>query len=171
MWFDSERMQGAIVDQMIQGIDESELVIVFITKKYCAKVASKDPKDNCRKEFMYTNQTKGSTKMIPVPMEPCMMNPSSWVGAVQMELGGLLYEASFPSDDDVKFEENIDKLFTQICRETGATPKPSSSVVTTENPQVSQEVAAVTVTNTVAVVQVPIDPLSNELWIPITCVQ
>jgi hypothetical protein len=126
MWFDSERMTGAIVDQMIKGIDESDLVIVFITKKYADKVASGNPKDNCKKEFDYTSRVKGANKMIPVPMEPCMGNPGAWVGPVQMELGGMLYEASFPTDDDVKFEENIDNLFKQIVRET-------SGVVMTEN--------------------------------------
>ena len=72
MWFDSERMQGAIVDQMIKGIDESELVIVFLTKKYSEKVASGNSKDNCKKEFDYTSRMKGASKMVPVPMEPCM---------------------------------------------------------------------------------------------------
>ena len=38
MWFDSERMQGAIVDQMIQGIDDSAIVVVFLTKKYMNKM-------------------------------------------------------------------------------------------------------------------------------------
>ena len=164
MWFDSERMTGAIVDQMIKGIDESDLVIVFITKKYCQKVASGNPKDNCRKEFMYTSQNKGATKMIPIPMEPCMMNPLSWVGVVNMELGGLLYEASFPTDDDVKFEENIDNLFKQIVRETGASiPQQKSgsssrAAVTTENPQVSQEAAT-----SKSAISTQIDPLSDEL--------
>ena len=37
MWFDSERMSGAIVDQMIKGIDESDLVIVFLTKNMRTK--------------------------------------------------------------------------------------------------------------------------------------
>ena len=120
MWFDSERMSGAIVDQMIKGIDESDLVIVFLTKKYADKVASGNPKDNCKKEFDYTSRVKGANKMIPVPMEPCMSNPGAWIGPVQMELGGMLYEASFPTDDDVKFEENIDNLFKQIVRQTGA---------------------------------------------------
>ena len=119
-WFDSERMQGAIVDQMIKGIDESDLVIVFLTKKYADKVASRDPKDNCKKEFDYTSRVKGANKMIPVPMEPCMCNPRAWIGPVQMELGGMLYEASFPTDDAFEFEQNLDKLFEQIVRETGA---------------------------------------------------
>ena len=166
MWFDSERMAGAIVDQMIKGIDESDLVIVFITKKYCQKVASGNPKDNCRKEFMYTSQNKGATKMIPIPMEPCMMNPLSWVGVVNMELGGLLYEASFPTDDDVKFEENIDNLFKQIVRETSASiPQQKSgstgssrAAVTTENPQVSQEAAT-----SKSATSTQIDPLSDDL--------
>ena len=164
MWFDSERMAGAIVDQMIKGIDESDLVIVFLTKKYADKVASGNPKDNCKKEFDYTSRVKGANKMIPVPMEPCMCNPGAWIGPVQMELGGMLYEASFPTDDDVKFEENIDNLFKQIVRETGASiPQQKSgsssrAAVTTENPQVSQEAAT-----SKSATSTQIDPLSDDL--------
>ena len=38
-WFDEERMRGNINEQMAQGIDRSQAVIVFITKRYIGKVA------------------------------------------------------------------------------------------------------------------------------------
>lgn len=34
-WFDSERMIGNIVSQMCSGIDFTQCMIVFITKKIC----------------------------------------------------------------------------------------------------------------------------------------
>ena len=43
--------------------------------------------------------------MIAVPMESCVRSPASWTGPIAMVLGGLLYKASFLTDDDEKFEE------------------------------------------------------------------
>ena len=60
MWFDSERMQDSILDQMIQGIDESDLVIVFITKKYCAsKTTLESSVKNTRARSLVFNVENG----------------------------------------------------------------------------------------------------------------
>jgi hypothetical protein len=116
-WFDGEKMQDDVVQQMIGGIDESNCIVVFLTKAYIEKVASGNPADNCFKEFSYANRTKTSAKMIAVPMEPCCLDPKNWTGIIQMELGGLLYEANFAKDDDpAAFNENIEKLYQQIRR-------------------------------------------------------
>ena len=40
-WFDEEQMQGDINARMTEGVDTSAVVVVFITKRYCAKVAGK----------------------------------------------------------------------------------------------------------------------------------
>ena len=116
-WFDGEKMQDDVVQQMIGGIDDSNCIVVFLTKAYIEKVASGNPADNCFKEFSYANRTKTSAKMIAVPMEPCCLDPKNWTGIIQMELGGLLYEANFAKDDDpAAFNENIEKLYQQIKR-------------------------------------------------------
>ena len=115
-WFDGEKMQDDVVQQMIGGIDDSSCIVVFLTKAYIEKVASGNPADNCFKEFSYANRTKTSAKMIAVPMEPCCLDPANWTGVIQMELGGLLYEANFANDDPAEFDENIEKLYQQIRR-------------------------------------------------------
>ena len=39
-WFDEERMHGNVQLQMCNGIDESAIVVVFVTKRYLEKVGS-----------------------------------------------------------------------------------------------------------------------------------
>ena len=114
-------MQDDVVDQMIKGIHDSAVFVVFITKKYIDKVGSGNDADNCRKEFTYADRKKTAKMMIPVPMERCVGNPTSWVGPVGMSLGGLLYEASFCDDEEATFAKNLDNLAQQIlrkCRES-----------------------------------------------------
>jgi len=124
-WFDGDKMQDDVVDKMISGIDDSAVIVVLITEAYVHKVGSGNNADNCRKEFSYANRQKTSARMIPVPMEPAVANPNAWTGPVGMELGGLLYKASFAAegidDDDAEFEKNIDALFAEILRVCGRT--------------------------------------------------
>ena len=50
-WFDEERMHGDVQSQMCKGIDESAVIVTFVTDKYIKKVDSGDKADNCFKEF------------------------------------------------------------------------------------------------------------------------
>ena len=68
-WFDSERMKGNIVQQMFNGIDNTRVVVVFVTRNYLDKVACKGPAgagDNCYKEFDYAERQKTSARMLAV---------------------------------------------------------------------------------------------------------
>jgi hypothetical protein len=115
-WFDSDRMTGDVVDQMISGIDNASVIIVFITQRYMNKLNGSDANDNCRKEFRYAAQRKSSTKMIPVVMESRMKDiRSNWSGVLQMELGNILY-VDFSGDDD--FQSAIQKLKAEILNRT-----------------------------------------------------
>jgi WD40 repeat protein len=115
-WFDSERMTGDIADQMVTGIDNASVIIVFVTQRYMEKVNGSNANDNCRKEFKYAAQKKSSTKMIPVVMEPHMKDiRGSWTGLVQMELGNILY-VDFSNDND--FQSAIQQLKAEILSRT-----------------------------------------------------
>ena len=49
-WLDEEQMQGDINLQMTDGIDNSAVVVAFITTRYVTKVNGKGPRgadDNC----------------------------------------------------------------------------------------------------------------------------
>ena len=90
-WFDADRMTGDIVKQMSQGIEQTEGVLVFITRRYLEKVTGENSSDNCKLEFEYATRNKTNSKMIAVVMEKCMSNSHEWTGAVGMHLGGRIY--------------------------------------------------------------------------------
>ena len=90
-WFDEERMRGDIVNQMADGIEGAQGVIVFITKKYLDKVTGQRANDNCRLEFDYAATTKTSEKMIAVVMEKDMRDTSKWKRSVGIILGGKMF--------------------------------------------------------------------------------
>ena len=138
IWFDENEMNGDVITCMINGIDQSTVIVACLTQKYIDKVASSNPSDNCFKEFSYATRTKTATNMIVVPMEAKVMCPTQWKGRVQMELGGLLYESNFASDDETAFNANIDCLYRQIVRKTGVTVNvPAATTTTTTTPTAS----------------------------------
>ena len=89
-WFDENEMQGDIMRDMTSGIDQSAVVVVFVTSNYMNKVAG-TARDNCQKEFVYTELTKGSARILPVVMEPEMRDQRQWRGLLAMVLGNSLY--------------------------------------------------------------------------------
>ena len=117
-WFDEERMEGFIVDQMTAGIDQSHVVVAFLTQTYMQKVGSDRHNDNCRLEFNYALNRK-SNVIVGVPMEPRTLDPSKWSGPVGAVLGGKLYEANFAFDIEAnksEFEKQVHNLYEQIMR-------------------------------------------------------
>ena len=89
-WFDAEKLTGNIPLQMSRGIDNSEVVVVFITKAYMDKVNGEQD-DNCKREFQYSILSKSTQKVIAVVMEESMRSTSKWRGVLGMELGNSLY--------------------------------------------------------------------------------
>ncbi len=118
-WFDEVEMEGMITDKMCKGIDDSAVVVVFLTKRYLIKVQGENQKDNCKKEFNYSDQTKGGQFMVGVVMEPEMGDASKWRGPVSMVLGGQLY-IDFSNDDiwqpgsETRFEAKLLELHKRI---------------------------------------------------------
>ena len=90
-WFDEEKKSGSIVHAVGKGIDETNGVIVFITKRYLEKVNGNKADDNCKLEFNYAARRKTTTKMVPVVMEESVREQKTWTGMVGIILGGELY--------------------------------------------------------------------------------
>ena len=112
-WFDSERMKGNIVQQMFNGIDNCQVVIVIVTKNYMDKVAGKSAAglgDNCFKEYDYAERRKTSANMLAVVHENRCRIPKEWIGPLGL-LGGSLY---CDNVDDDKFESNMNDLLLKI---------------------------------------------------------
>ena len=115
-WFDEEKMTGNIKDQMANGIDNASVIIVFITKRYCEKVAQKENEDdNCKLEFNYAAHKKTHAKMIAVVMEERMCKNSDWEGSVGLVLGmNLCFPMWGDLDDPVYFNAQIGQLYKEI---------------------------------------------------------
>ena len=116
IWLDSERMTGNTVKQMSEGIENSECVVVFITKKYIEKVAGSDAGDNCQKEFIYADMKKTAAKMLAVVLEPGCLAARDWTGPVGFSLGSSMY-VDFSTDDG--FENKIKKISDEISKRIG----------------------------------------------------
>jgi len=117
-WLDEEQLQANLVDGMCAGIDQSEVVLVFVTKAFMNKVNGSNGKfpemnvkiyniskigdqDNCMKEFRYASFRKGKSKLLPIVKEPRMKNTKEWTGAFLMEMVSELY-VDFSDDENYK---------------------------------------------------------------------
>jgi len=112
-WFDDDKMVGHIYQKMAEGIDDSDIILVFITKTYMEKLNSKGH-DNCKDEFTYAVSQK--KKMIPIVMEPCMRDQIQWVGLLGFKLGAYLYVDMSETDSEfniIALIESLNKTWSQ----------------------------------------------------------
>jgi hypothetical protein len=115
-------MKGHVRRRMVEGIDSSHCIAVFVTEAYRNKVNQEDLRDNCKFEFDYAFQRKGNQKMIAVVMESSMLDTSKWGGELQASLGSTIY-VSLTDDADDKFQENCKALADKILEmNSGALP-------------------------------------------------
>jgi hypothetical protein len=111
-WFDEQGdMKGNIMQAMTHGIDNCKIVAVHITKNYLTKV-DKLGNDNCKFEFMYALRRKQVNRLLPVVMEPTMLNQASWFGQAGGPLCMQLYHACVVDGDELK--QAIDRLADMI---------------------------------------------------------
>ena len=93
-----------------------KIIVVFVTHRYLQKVAGQGDRgadDNCKFEFDYALQRKGVNFMIPVVMEPCCLNTSTWKGKVGGKLGNKLY-INLTSDADDLFKAGVDRIVEEM---------------------------------------------------------
>ena len=115
-WFDDEQMEGDIKMKMTSGIDQSRVVVTFITSRYMRKVAGSNAEDNCRLEFGYACRRKTGARMLPVVMEPEMRDTSQWEGQVGLVLGGSLY---VDISDDNNLDAKVDEIAARVIKIMG----------------------------------------------------
>ena len=108
-WFDEEQLWGSIDKKMAEGIEQTECVIVFLTRAYHEKVNGENIGDNCRKEFLYASER--GLKIVPVVMEKCMLNTDSWSGLIAFNLWKEVYvDMSGDLDDDLYLTQQMELL-------------------------------------------------------------
>ena len=94
-WLDEYDMRNNIDSSMATGIDESDIVLLLLTRKYARKInrgarSAVASNDNCLKEFAYA--LFRMKDVVPVVFERCMLNPACWSpGVVPMRLSMTLY--------------------------------------------------------------------------------
>tara|TARA_A100001015_G_scaffold319389_1_gene442126 strand:- start:2044 stop:2541 length:498 start_codon:yes stop_codon:yes gene_type:complete len=91
-WIDEWNMYGDLDDNMSSGIDDADVVLICITKKYSSKLSAASRTlcfDNCYKEWTYA--IKRNKIVLPIVMEPCMRNQKKWSPILVMNLGSRLY--------------------------------------------------------------------------------
>ena len=114
-WFDEERMRGETRQQMVEGIENSDVIVVFITDTYRTKINQIDGRDNCKFEFGHAFEQKGPSLMIPVVMEPDMRNARDWTGVLGAALSTHLYiDFSSAFIDDAVFDAKVNELVSRI---------------------------------------------------------
>ena len=117
-WFDEERMYGNIRAKMMEGIENADTFVAFITKQYCNKVNSDDKRDSCCFEFNAAFDALSNKRMIAVVMEPSMRDWREWGGLVKNVLGGSHYldfsNRNFNNKKDIRRMAN--ELNSQIDR-------------------------------------------------------
>jgi len=114
-WFDEERMSGNTRQQMVEGIENSDVIVVFITDAYRTKINQGDGRDNCRFEFKHAFEQKGPGVMIPVVMESGMRNARDWTGRLGAALSTHLYiDFSSVFTDDAAFDAKVSELVSRI---------------------------------------------------------
>ena len=112
VWFDGKNMRGNILSAMCDGMDASQVILVFVTRAYVEKVQTGKETDNVRREFMYASRTP--EKLVPILFEPLH---APWSGPVAMVLGTLLYHDMASAVT----ERNVDELVQIIRRRNGNT--------------------------------------------------
>ncbi|GBG31836.1 Rab family GTPase [Hondaea fermentalgiana] len=69
------------LDSMVNGIDRSKAVVVFVTRTYMQRVnRDKTEHDTCRDEFCYALQRVRAANMLPYVVDDDMMDVSGWEG-------------------------------------------------------------------------------------------
>lgn len=109
VWFDENDMVKNIDDKIMEGINNSKIVIVCLTEKYCKKIEDgvryQRINDNCYKEWNYT--LLKSKKIIPIIMEKDLINkPASQI--IQMYINSIFY---------IDMSESINENIELLCKD------------------------------------------------------
>ena len=114
-WFDEEKLAGNIDMEMTQGIEQTEGVIAFITRRYYEKVNGENARDNCQKEFQHASEIKTRAKIVPVVMEESMRDATPWKGLAGINIGREMYvDMSGDIENKAYLNQKMELLLRQL---------------------------------------------------------
>jgi hypothetical protein len=117
VWFDEVEMRGDVRMRMADGVEASDVIVVFITKRYCEKVSGRGANgldDHCKFEFDAALQRKGVGRIVVVVMEERARRPHLWGALVSGTLGNKLY-VDLSNEDDESFARGVQELVDAIA--------------------------------------------------------
>jgi len=114
-WFDESKINDPnMLTRICKGVDNSKIVVCFLTKGYISKVTGKDLTDKCLIEFTYTLRRKHPNLMIPVILEEDIINIQTCSGIVGLALGEGTSDRIVDFSNDDNFDAKCDLLFQKI---------------------------------------------------------
>ena len=97
-----------------QGISNSSLVLVFVTKGYIDRVNTHDSvHDICQKEYLYSDLHKTPERMLAIVMDTYSLDETLWVGPLQSIAGRPFVDLSQVLDE-LHFDNSMDRLLREI---------------------------------------------------------
>ena len=110
-WFDTDRLTGDIINQIVAAIDKTNFVVVFLTKRYMEKAAqdSSSRVDYSQMEFQYAMRRQGRDRIIVVVMEHELLDCRKWFGPIGALLGDTLYIDSTKNETAAQVASEIQR--------------------------------------------------------------
>ena len=116
-WFDEDEMAGNIAERMSEGIENTKVVIIFLTREYYKKVNGENALDNCKREFIYAVQRRTPAKILVVVMEECMRDTGTWTKLFGFDFSSRFYvDMSEDLEDRNYLHMQMKILHTQFQR-------------------------------------------------------
>ena len=115
-WFDEYDLYGNIDSSIIKGINNSYIILICLTQKYCEKVnnaiETQIPNDNCFKEWNYS--LFKNKIIIPIIMEPIMKDIFlNGDGVIQMYLNSTMF---IDMTENINGNAHTDLNYKLLCR-------------------------------------------------------
>jgi len=102
---------------MVEGIENTKCVTVFVTVRYRDKINQKDTRDNAKFEFNRAFEHLGVKKLKPVVMEVEMIDQRAWGGMLAACIGNSVFIDLVGLEQGMAlFEEKVDEKAARISQ-------------------------------------------------------
>ncbi len=91
-WIDDERLVNVVDERIVDGMDHTEVLLLFLTENYQRKVNGQNSQDYCQREFLYGMCKLRKERTIVVVLDSSLTDTSRWTGLLRFNLTGVLYQ-------------------------------------------------------------------------------
>jgi hypothetical protein len=119
-WFDEERIINRIDEKIIEGLENTKTMVVFLTENYQGKI--EEESNYCSRELLLGLERLSSRRIIVVAMEEEMLNRRNWGNKLKFYLPAdlLLFDLSMirtkldNNNIDYQVQAKMDELYARI---------------------------------------------------------